>query len=175
MSSASVTAVIYRPAPGMRRMGAGGFSGRMLPGHTRSVKLFCQIDTAAFASIMIVLVFTVLFGPLLAPTHHGIGADLPKVSHPVAMSRSEREDGMLVTVMRDGSIYFGADKVGSYQVRSKILDRLKDRSVERKVYIRADGRVWYGTVKEVLDGVRSAGIEQVAFLVDQRRSPMAGR
>jgi len=175
MSGADVTAVIYRPARGMRRMGAEEFGDRMLPGHTRSMKLFCQIDTAAFASIMIVLVFTVLFAVWLTPTHHGIGADLPKVSHSVPMSRSDREDAMVVTVMRDGSIYFGADKVGPYQVRSKILDRLKDRSVERKVYIRADKRVWYRTVKEVLDGVRSAGIERVAFLVDQRRSPTAER
>lgn len=175
MSGASVTAVIYRPAPGMRRMGAGGFSGCMLPGHTRSVKLFCQIDAAAFAGIMIVLVFTVIFAALLEPSHRGIGADLPKVSHSVLMPRSQREDAIVVTIMRDGNIYFGADRVGPYQVRSKILDRLKDRSVERKVYIRADGRVWYRTVKEVLDGVRSAGIEQVAFLVDQRRPLMAGR
>jgi biopolymer transport protein ExbD len=82
---------------------------------------------------------------------------------------------MIVTVMRDGSIFFGAEKLGFHQMRSKILDRLKDRSVERRVYIRADGRVWYRTVKEVLDEVHSAGIERVAFLVDQRRSPLAAR
>jgi Biopolymer transport protein ExbD/TolR len=40
---------------------------------------------------------------------------------------------------------------------------------EKRVYVKADGRVHYGTVVEVLDGVRSAGIEQVGFLVEQRR------
>lgn len=147
----------------------------MLPKHTRSMKLFCQIDASALASTMIVLVFTVLLATWLAPAHHGIGADLPKVSHPIPMPGSEREDAMIVTVMRDGSIFFGAEKLGFHQMRSKILDRLKDRSVERRVYIRADGRVWYRTVKEVLDEVHSAGIERVAFLVDQRRSPLAAR
>jgi biopolymer transport protein ExbD len=44
--------------------------------------------------------------------------------------------------------------------------------VERKVYIRADGRAWYGTVKEVLDGVRAAGVEKVGFLLEQ---PFVGR
>jgi len=155
-------------------MGAEGFSDRMLPEHTRSVKLLCQIDTSAFASIMIVLVFTMLFATWLKPTHHGIGADPPKVSHSIPMPRSQREDAILVTVMRDGSIYFGVDRIGPYQVRSRILDRLKDRSVERKVYIRADGRVLYRSVKEVLDGVRSAGIEQIAFFADQP-PPMAER
>lgn len=140
----------------------------MLPEHTRSVKLFCQIDTAAFAGIMIVLVLPMLFVTWLTPTHHGVGADLPRVLQPIAMPGSERRDAMVVTVMRDGSIYFSADKVNLHQVRSKILHRLEDHSVERKVYVRADWHVQYVTVKAVLDGVCSAGIERVAFLVDQR-------
>lgn len=141
----------------------------MLPEHTRSLKLFCRIDNSAFAAIMIVLVFTMLLTASWMPTpHHGIVADLPKAFHPIPLPGSQRYDAMIVTVMRDGSIYFGADKLGSDQLRSKILERLRDRSVERRVYIRADKRVWYRTVKEVLDGVRSAGIERVAFLVDQR-------
>jgi biopolymer transport protein ExbD len=51
-----------------------------------------------------------------------------------------------------------------------IAEHLKDRGVERKVYIVADMRAKWGAVKIVLDGVRSAGILRVAFLVDQRRS-----
>lgn len=145
----------------------------MLPEHTRSVKVFCQINTAALAGIMIVLVLTMLFATWLTPTHHGVGADLPKVLHPIPMPRSVREDAMIVTAMRDGSVFFGVGRVGPHQLRSKILDQLKDRRVERKVYIRADGRVWYRTVKEVLDDVHTAGIERVAFLVDQRRLPTA--
>jgi len=81
---------------------------------------------------------------------------------------------MVISVLRDGTVYFGADKVSARQVRANILDRLKDRSVERRVYIRADARVWYRTVKDVLDGVRSAGIERVAFLADQRRPSTSG-
>jgi len=39
-----------------------------------------------------------------------------------------------------------------------------------KVYIRADKRARYGAVIEVLDRVRSAGIENIAFLVDEQKS-----
>jgi biopolymer transport protein ExbD len=53
-----------------------------------------------------------------------------------------------------------------------IADRVKDKSIERKIYIRADARARWGTVKVVLDGVRAAGILRVAFLVDSRRSPI---
>lgn len=52
----------------------------------------------------------------------------------------------------------------------KIAGRLKDRGMERMVYIHADMRAHWSGLKTVLDGVRSAGILRVAFLVDQRRS-----
>jgi biopolymer transport protein TolR len=141
----------------------------MLPEHTKSVKLFCQIDASALAAVLLVLVVAMMF---VQPTpHHGIGPDLPHVSHPVSMPSANREDAMVISVLRDGAVYFGRDKLLPEQLRSKILDRLKDRSVERKVYIRADGRVWHRTVKEVLAVVQSLGIEQTAILVDQRRPP----
>jgi biopolymer transport protein ExbD len=35
---------------------------------------------------------------------------------------------------------------------------------ERKVYLRADARAKYGEVKAVLDQIRLAGIENVAFM-----------
>jgi len=76
---------------------------------------------------------------------------------------------MLVVVTRNGQIYFGSDHIAADSLVGRIQDRLKDRDVERKVYIKADSRARWGTVKPVLDGVRSAGILRVAFLVDQRR------
>ena len=85
------------------------------------------------------------------------------------MSGADREDAMVIAVMRDGVVYFGSDRISPRQLPSKILDRLRDHTVEPRVYIRADRRVFYFNVKEALDGLRSAGIERVAFLVDQRR------
>jgi biopolymer transport protein TolR len=79
---------------------------------------------------------------------------------------------MKITVTRDGKVYFGVEQVNLISLPEKIADHLKDGEVERKVYITADGRARYGTVKSVLDGVRSAGIIRVAFLVDQRRVPI---
>jgi biopolymer transport protein TolR len=81
-----------------------------------------------------------------------------------------REDVMLVSVTRDGQIYFGSDQIDSADLSGKIKNRLKDRGVERKVYINADLRARWGGVKQVLDVVRSAGILRVAFLVNQRAS-----
>ena len=82
---------------------------------------------------------------------------------------------MLVTITRDGKAYLGPDQVNVINLPAKIHDRLKDRDVERKVYVKADMRVRWGTVALVLDGIRSAGIIRVAFLVYPSPSLVATR
>jgi len=136
-------------------------------------KLFSDFNTLQFASIMAMVAFVLLLMFMTVPTvHSGVSTDLPYVSHPVSMPGALREDAMLITVLRDGQVYFGNDRVRSDDLAQKIQSRLQDRDVERKVYVKADMRVHWGTVKSVLDGVRSAGIIRVAFIVYERRSPV---
>ena len=119
------------------------------------------------------VVFVILLVFMTIPVdHHGLSADLPKVSHPIPMPAALREDVIKVTILRDGRVYFGGEQVNALDVRAKIEDRLRDREVERKLYIIADARARWGTVKDVLSGVRGTGIIRVAFLVDQKRAPV---
>ncbi|HME36874.1 MAG TPA: biopolymer transporter ExbD [Candidatus Sulfotelmatobacter sp.] len=139
-----------------------------------SPRLFSDFNTLQFASVMGMVVFVMLLIFMTVPTDgHGNSVDLPHVSHPVSMPGAGREDAMLVTITRDGKAYFGTDQVNLTNLPAKIQDRLKDRDVERKVYVKADVRARWGTVKLVLDGVRSAGIIRVAFLAYPRPSPVA--
>ena len=145
----------------------------MLVKSQNASKLFSGIDTTAFASIMVALVFIELAaGAMSYNPHHGSSADLPKVLHPASMPGALRDDVMQVSITRDGKVYFGSEQIVPDYMAEKIQARLTDRDVERKVYIRADARARYGTVKTVLDGVRSSGLIRVAFLVDQRRLPI---
>ena len=120
--------------------------------------------------ILAVLVLVLLLVAWMPPTHSVASVDLAHVGHPAPMPGAKRDDAMVVIVTRNGLAFFGIDHVTPADLPAKIQDRLKDRGVERKVYIRADSRAKWGAVKVVLDGVRSAGILRVAFLVDQRRS-----
>src|SRR5579864_316440 len=126
----------------------------MLSPHTKPTSLISSINvTGGFLSIMIVLFFTVFFadpGPLYMHPHRGVGIDLPKVSHPSLMRTANREDAMTVAIMRDGKVFFRRNQVSVDQLQDKIRDGLREGS-EKKVYIRADARAKYGTVKEALD------------------------
>lgn len=130
---------------------------------SNSPKVFSSVETALL--ILFVLLFFIVFTDAVTkPTHGGIDANLPKVWHSVSMRGANREDALLVTVLQDSKAFFGRNQINTAALPSMILDRLKDPSVERKVYIRADKRARYGTVKKVLDGVRSAGVEKIAFI-----------
>ncbi len=143
----------------------------MLQTWRKPAKLFGDVNTLQFASVMSMVVFVLLIVFMTLPTpHHGISPDPPRVDHPASMPYAAREDAMIVSVTRDGKIYFGTEHVDPADLSQKITDCLKDHSVERKVYINADTRARWGGVKQVLDGVRAAGLMRVAFLVDQRRS-----
>jgi biopolymer transport protein ExbD len=41
--------------------------------------------------------------------------------------------------------------------------------VDKRVYVRADASVRYGTVVEVVDNVRAAGVDQLGLLTEQRK------
>ena len=102
--------------------------------------------------------------------HGGLRPDLARVGHPVAMAHANREDAMIVVIWRDDKVFFGHDHVKPDQLPAKIRESL-GRGSEKKVYIKADARAKYGWVADVLDNVRSAGVEKIGFLVDQRQTP----
>jgi biopolymer transport protein TolR len=85
------------------------------------------------------------------------------------MPDADKEDALLVAVMRDGTVFFGTDKIAVDQLTDKIKDRLVNRT-DKRVFIKADQRAKYGAVVEVVDNVRSAGVDQLGLLTDQKKS-----
>jgi biopolymer transport protein TolR len=141
----------------------------MLRKSNKSPKLFSDCNTLQFACIATIVMFALLTSMTVpTPYHHGISPDLPKVHYAVSMPWANRDNAMRVTITRDGHIFFGSDQISSNSLPNKIRDRLKDRDVEKKVYIVADFRARWGTIKDGLDSVRAAGILRVAFLADSR-------
>jgi biopolymer transport protein ExbD len=42
--------------------------------------------------------------------------------------------------------------------------------VDKRVFIRADARAKFGSVVQVVDNVRAAGVDQLGLLTDQRKT-----
>jgi len=83
------------------------------------------------------------------------------------MPHANREDAIIVTIARDGQVFFRSDRVRPELLPDRIRESLR-RGSEKEVYIRADGMAKYGWVAEVLYRVRSAGVEKIGFLVYEK-------
>jgi hypothetical protein len=91
-----------------------------------------------------------------------------EILRPISLPHAMREDAMIVTILRNGDVFFRNDRVW----RDKLAGALRvqvERGSERKVYIRADSRTLYRNVRQVLDEIHEAGLVNVSFLVDRRR------
>jgi biopolymer transport protein TolR len=142
----------------------------LLRPRTKPSKLIASINMSGFLSILIVLFYLVQVSELTPRCDLcRIAADLPHVSHPTTLRYATREDAMTVTIERDGSVFFGYDRVLGKELPNKVRQGLEG-GAEKKVYIRADARAKYGTIKQTLDGIRDAGIENIAFFADQRQT-----
>jgi biopolymer transport protein ExbD len=74
----------------------------------------------------------------------------------------------MVAVLRDGSIWFGTDRLMADQLPSKIREALS-RGAKRRIYLKADARARYGGVAKALNYVRASGVENVVILAEQRK------
>ena len=137
-----------------------------------SLKPMAGMDLTAFAlsAVTVVIILLVIFMTATPMIGHGVSIDLPRMPHPRSMWRVQREDALMVSILRTGDVYFGNDKIAADQLSDKVHDRLRTDGGERKVYIRADGRAKWGRVGEVVDQVRAAGVPEVGLLADQARS-----
>jgi len=143
----------------------------MLCNHRKFLNPILTLENGSFPIVMAITVAILLLIYLTVPPPHGSnGLDLPKVDHPIRMSDASEADAMVVAITRDQNIYFGIERVTTIQLAAKIREHIA-RGGDRKVYIKADGRVLYGKVSDVFDEVRSAGILRIGILTDERRVP----
>jgi biopolymer transport protein ExbD/biopolymer transport protein TolR len=130
-------------------------------------KVNSNINVTPMVDVMLVLL--IIFMVITPMLQKGVSVDLAKVNSPAAMPDADKEDALIVAVMRDGKLFFGNDRIEADQLTQKIKDRLANR-VDKRVYVRADARAKYGSVVEVVDNVRAAGVDDLGLLTDQRKT-----
>jgi len=130
-------------------------------------KVNSNINVTPMVDVMLVLL--IIFMVVTPMLQKGVSVDLAKVNSPEAMPDADKEDALVVAVMRDGQIFFGNDKIAADALTQRVKDRLANKT-DKRVYVRADARAKYGSVVEVVDNVRSAGVDQLGLLTDQKKN-----
>jgi biopolymer transport protein ExbD/biopolymer transport protein TolR len=84
------------------------------------------------------------------------------------MPDADKEDALLVSITHDGKLYFGSDQVSAEKLTDLVKDKLANRT-DKRVFVKADARAQYGVVTDVVDNVRSAGVDELGLLTEQRK------
>jgi len=135
-------------------------------------KVNSNINVTPMVDVMLVLL--IIFMVITPMLQKGVSVDMAKVNSPAPMPDADKEDALLISIMRDGKIYFGSDRVDADKLSQLVKDRLANK-VDKRVFIKSDARSRYGTVVDVVDNVRSAGVDDVGLLTEQKKTGPAGQ
>lgn len=128
-------------------------------------KINSNINVTPMVDVMLVLlIIFMVITPMLV---HGVPVDLAKTTNPIAMSDAGRADALILSVMRDGQMFLGSERVTGESLTQKVRDTVVNR-LDKTVYVRADALARYGTLVDAVDGLRSAGVGQLGLLTEQR-------
>jgi len=129
-------------------------------------KVNSNINVTPMVDVMLVLL--IIFMVITPMLQKGVTVKLAQANNPVQMPDADKEDALIVAVMSDGAIFFDTQKVTPAELTTKVKDRITSR-VDKHVYVKADARAKYKAVVDVVDDVRSAGVDQLGLLTEQRK------
>jgi len=134
-------------------------------------KVNSNINVTPMVDVMLVLL--IIFMVITPMLQHGHQVELARTTNPEQMPDADREDAILIAVTRDNKVFLNNDLIVPDQLSDKVRDRLANK-LDKRVYVKADARAKYGNVVAVVDNVRSAGVDQLGLLTEQRQ-PLADR
>jgi biopolymer transport protein ExbD/biopolymer transport protein TolR len=130
-------------------------------------KISSAINVTPMVDVMLVLL--IIFMVVTPMLQKGISVDMAPVNNPEQMPDADKEDALLVSITRDGKVYFGSEQMQVDNLTSKVKDRLANKP-DKRVYVKADMRARFGSVVQVVDAVRAAGVDDLGLLTEQKKT-----
>jgi len=130
-------------------------------------KVSSDINVTPMVDVMLVLL--IIFMVVTPMLQKGISVDMAPVNNPEQMPDADKEDALLVSITKDGKVYFGSDQIQVDNLTQKVKDRLANKQ-DKRVYVKADMRTRFGYFVQVVDNVRSAGVDDLGLLTDQKKT-----
>src|SRR3989304_6161044 len=115
--------------------------------------------------IDIVLVLLVIFMVITPLLQKGIDINLPEKPTTAPPPPSEENKPILLTIRSDSSIDINTEPIPRYQLADKVKEIFANKSTKDKIiFIKADGTLVYGSVVEVMDICRGAGVDTIGLV-----------
>jgi biopolymer transport protein TolR len=128
-------------------------------------KINSNINVTPMVDVMLVLlIIFMVITPMLV---NGVRVDLAGTRNPKSMSDANKRNALILSVMRDGQMFLGNERVTGGALTQRVRDTVANRT-NKTVYVRADARARYGIIAGAVDDLRSAGVDQLGLLTEQK-------
>jgi biopolymer transport protein TolR len=119
-----------------------------------------DINITPFVDVLLVLLIIFM---VAAPMMTGsVEVNLPKGA---SSAISEKSDPISVTIKEDGSIYLQEENIKLRNLPARLLE-ITNRDLDAKIFVRADQKLDYGRVMEIVKATNSAGFTQVILVTE---------
>ena len=129
-------------------------------------KVNSDINVTPMVDVMLVLL--IIFMVVTPMLQHGASVDMAQAVNPITMQDADKEDAVLIAITKNGGIFLGSNKVEADQLTTLVQDKLSKKT-DKRVFVKADAHAKYGVVVDVVDDVRTAGVDQLGLLTEQKR------
>lgn len=120
-----------------------------------------QVDLTPMLDIVfIMLIFFIVTSTFVRES--GIEVDKPQATNIV----SQKDVGIFIAVTADNDVYIDKKMVDIERVQAALEAMLLDKR-ESSLVIQADERAFSGTVIQVMDAAKGAGIEKIAIAAEK--------
>ena len=101
------------------------------------------------------------------PLQRGVSVQMAVTHNAVAVPNADTQDAVVVALTADGTAYLGAVRLPAPALADRVRAILSTRT-EKTLYIKADARVPYARLIEVIDAIQRSGVEGVTLLTAQQ-------
>jgi biopolymer transport protein TolR len=136
-------------------MGMDSFGGR------QSMKSEINVTPLVDVCLVLLIIFMVVT-PML---QKGRPVLLPQTDRPEKKPESKNE--LLISIQADKTIFIDTKWLPDKEFAAKMKE-LGDRSASKDIIIKADNRLTYGDVKNVLRMVKDGGLEKVGLIAEKK-------
>ncbi len=113
--------------------------------------------------MLVLLVIFIITAPLMASS---LKLDLPRAE---GAASTEAPAVLALAIDAQGRVFLGEQPVEAAAARDAVLARVRDaarRDPQTEVQLRADSRVPYGRVAELIGWVQQAGLTRIGFVTE---------
>jgi biopolymer transport protein ExbD/biopolymer transport protein TolR len=122
------------------------------------------INVTPMVDVMLVLlIIFIVITPMLTK---GVSVDRVKARNPSSMAPADKDDAVVVAVSKDGKVFLGKTMMKAEELGPKVKDMITNK-LDKMVYVNSDSRAKYGLIVEVVDNIRTAGVDQIGLLTEK--------